>query len=439
MVFSRLFGKGDAPEPDRDTDDAESDDFTGADDGADDGAPEESSETPWRERAMAVLPTGSSTGSKRMEALWGAADAHAPSHYLRASGCRVTTTGGHELIDCTMALGSVAIGYADERITGSVVAAMAGGSVSGLPHALEVVVAERFSEMVPCAEKVQFLKTGAEAVLAAVRLARTYTGRSRVIGSGYFGWLDWCSSEAGVPPGAQAAFEKVPFGDIAALERAASSAGSDLAAIVIEPVVERMAPEGWIARARELTTAAGAALIFDEVKTGFRLRPGGYQELSGITPDLAAFGKAMANGQPLAAVCGRADLMDAARKTWISSTLAGEATALAAAEAVMLLHSERDVCAELAKIGAGMRTAIGNALRASRLEGVTVEGIDPMWFLRFESPELESRFLVAAAAHGLLLKKGPYNFASLAHDPETIHEIEATASNALVALRDEDE
>jgi glutamate-1-semialdehyde aminotransferase len=431
MVFSRFFRQPDRPDP---ADDAGAGHET---DGESAGPPEESDEASWRERAMAVLPTGSSTGSKRPEALWGSADAHAPSHYVRASGCRLTTSQGDELIDCTMALGSVAIGYADERITGTVVAAMAAGNVSGLPHVLEVDVAERFSEAVPCAEKVQFLKTGAEAVAAAVRIARTYTGRSRIVGCGYFGWLDWSSQERGVPEADRALYQKVPFGDVAALERAVDAAGDDLAAIVIEPVVERLAPDDWIARARALATNRGAALVFDEVKTGFRLRPGGYQELSGVTPDLAAFGKALANGFPLAAVCGSAALMDALRNTWVSSTLAGETAALAAAQAVLELHTERDVCAELATTGAAMRTAVENAVRASRRPGITVAGMDPMWFLRFDDPALEGRFLVAAAREGLLLKRGPYNFASLAHDADTIHEIEARASNALVSLRDE--
>lgn len=446
MVFSRFFKPGDKPN----TGDAASAGSAGVESGVDDaededdhsGVPEEMpealAEETWRDRAMAVLPTGSSTGSKRMEALWGSPDTHAPSHYLRASGCRVTTTTDDVLIDCTMALGSVALGYADERVTGSVVSAMAAGNVAGLPHALEVDVAERFSEAVPCAERVQFLKTGAEAVAAAVRLARTYTNRTHVVGCGYFGWLDWCSAEAGVPDVVRAQYTKIPFGDVAALERAVDAAGDNLAAVVIEPVVEALAPVAWVQRARDLATAAGAALIFDEVKTGFRLKPGGYQELSGITPDLAAFGKALANGMPLSAVCGCTDLMDAARKTWISSTLAGEATALAAAQAVLELHTERDVCAELAQAGAEMRAAVMHAVRASRIPGIDVSGIDPMWFLKFESPELETRFLVAAAANGVLFKRGPYNFASLAHDAATIQEIESRTSNALVTMRDGD-
>lgn len=401
-----------------------------------DDAPEELPDLSWAERARAVLPIGTSTGSKRPEALWGAAAEHAPTHYLRAVGCIVTTTDDTDLIDCTMALGAVALGYADERVTRSVVAAAAHGNVSGLPHALEVEVAELFCEAVPCAEKVQFLKSGAEAVAAAVRLARAATGRTRVIGCGYFGWLDWSSSESGVPATVRADYTKIPFDDIAALDAAVAASGDSLAAIVLEPIIERLPSTGWIARARELATQRGAALIFDEVKTGFRVATGGFQELSGVTPDLAAFGKALANGYSLSAVCGNAALMDTARSTWISSTLACDTTALAAARAVLHVHAEEKVCRDLARIGGEMRTAVQNAIRASRVGGIEIAGIDPMWFFRFESPALETQFLTTAAANGVLFKRGPYNFAALAHDGELIHSIEECTSNALVSMRD---
>ena len=391
----------------------------------------------WSARAAELLPTGASTGSKRPEALYGTVDPAGPTHFVRAAGCRVETADGSELIDCTMALGSVAIGYAEPRITQAAIDAIAQGAVSGLSHVLEVELAERFCNVVPCAERVQFVKTGAEAMSAAVRIARAYTGRSMVIGSGYFGWHDWSSTAPGVPDGVRRDFRPVPFDDLNALERAAADAGSQLAAIAIEPVVERMPSEQWIARARALCDATGAALIFDEMKTGFRVATGGYQQLSGVTPDLAAFGKALANGFPLAAVCGKAPLMDTLKKTWVSSTLAGEGGSLAAALAVLDWHGENDVCPELARIGGEMRERFTTALKASGLGGISVHGIDPMWFVKFESPDAERRFVSLAAQHGALFKRGAYNFAALAHDEDALVEMEAAASNAFVAMREE--
>ena len=400
--------------------------------------PEEAPATPLRDRASAVIPMGASTGSKRPSALYGREDADAPTHFTRAFGCRVVDDLGDTYIDCTMALGTVALGYAEPGVTRAVMQAVGEGNVCGLSDTREVEIAERLCEAIPCAEMVQFLKTGAEAVAAAIRIARTYTNRDVVVGSGYFGWLDWSQDAAGVPAGVRKDFVSVPFDDIDALHQAATEAGSRLAAIVIEPVVEKLPSEQWIAKARRLCTELNAVLVFDEVKTGFRLRTGGYQELSGVTPDLAAFGKAMSNGYPLSAVVGHKSVMDAARKTWISSTLASEGTALAACGAVLDWHQQAEVCESLWSIGKELRDAVAAAISASGLAGVTVDGIDPMWLIRFDDAARQTRFLELAARHGVLFKRGAYNYAALAHDDEVVREVEAAASATCVDLRDEE-
>jgi glutamate-1-semialdehyde 2,1-aminomutase len=402
------------------------------------GVPEGAADIDWLERAIAVLPAGASTGSKRVEALYGDAAATGPTHYMRAGGCRFIDPAGNSYIDCTMALGAVALGYAEPRVQEAVIQAVAGGNVAGLSDVREVELAERLREHIPCAEMVQFLKSGAEAVSAAVRIARTYTGRDLVVGSGYFGWHDWSSDSAGVPSAVRELLRAVPFDDVAALESAAREAGGQLAAIVIEPVVERMPSERWIATARELASSLGAVLVFDEMKTGFRLRPGGYQDLAGVAPDLAVFGKALANGFPLAAVVGHRDVMEAARRTWISSTLAGEGVGLAAAGAVLDYHDHIDVCGALANTGRTIRESVRAAIEAAGVDGVTVEGLDQMWFLRFDDPRRETRFLELAASHGVLFKRGAYNYAAIAHDENAVTEIEAGASAAFVELLEEE-
>jgi glutamate-1-semialdehyde 2,1-aminomutase len=208
--------------------------------------------------------------------------------------------------------------------------------------------------------------------------------------------------------------------------------------VVIEPVVERMPSEDWISTARKLCDELGAVLVFDEMKTGFRLARGGYQELSGVTPDLATFGKAMSNGFPLAAVVGKRDVMEAASRTWISSTLAGESIAIAAALAVLdLYEGDDDVCAELARVGGAIKQGVESAVTASGIQGVSVEGLDAMWFLRFQDAEVERAFLEEAVGQGVLFKRGAYNYAALAHDDEeTIVEIERAASSSMVAVVD---
>jgi glutamate-1-semialdehyde 2,1-aminomutase len=379
-----------------------------------------------------VIPGGTSTGSKRPDALYGTGF-DGPTHYTHAAGCRLTTLDGAELVDCTMALGAVALGYADPEVTEAVVAAARDGHVAGLPHSSEVLVAEQLCDMVPCAEAVRFAKTGAEAAAAAVRIARTHTGRSHVLGCGYFGWLDWSSDSAGVPEGTRQACSRMPFSDVAAAAEAVARVEDDLAAIIIEPVIEREASGEWLQAIRAHCDRTGALLIADEIKTGFRVHPAGALAARAIRPDLAVFGKAMANGYPLAAVVGSRDVMQAAERTWISSTLAGERTALAAASVVLARHAREDVCARIAQIGEEMRKRVQRAIAAAGAHDVTLEGIAPMWFLRFGDAGREAQVLRDARLHGVLLKRGAYDFPALAHDAAALEMLEHALAAALRA------
>src|SRR5258708_27088192 len=398
--------------------------------------PEPATHAAWHERAERILPPGASTGSKRAASLYGDVAADLPTHFASARGAVLTDADGIEYLDCTMALGAVALGYREPRVTEAVVQAATQGNVSALSSWREVELAERLQAIIPGEERVLFMKTGAEAGAAAVRVARTYPAREQVIACGYFGWHDWCSDSAGVPASVRRTVDWVPFDEIGALDLAAAAAASSLAAIVLEPVIEHLPSVEWLQRAREICDATGAALIFDEVKTGFRVAPGGYQEVSGVTPDLAVFGKALANGYPLAALAGNEALMSAPAETWTSPTLASESTALAAALAVLDWHEEADICATLAETGREMRAAVDRAIAASGVEGVTTEGIDPMWLMRWSDPALESFFVAEPARNGVRFKRCAYNFAPVAHDDAARRDIEAAASAALVAVRE---
>ena len=372
----------------------------------------------WRSRAADVIPGGSSTGSKRPDALYGtrALDAAVPTHFERADGCCLWTPDGRRFIDCGMALGAVGIGYADPAITRAVVDAASHGNVTTLPHRLEVEVAERLVEVIPSAEQVRFLRTGAEANAAAIRLARACTQREHVIASGYFGWLDWCSDAPGVPRAVRDAVSWVPFNDVAALEATVAALDQAPAAIIIEPLVHEVASVAWLETARRLAERTGAVLIFDEVKTAFRVLTGGVQALTGVTPDLTTLGKAMANGYPLAALVGRAAVMTHATKTWISSTAATESTGLAAAKAVLEWHERVDVPDRMAIAGGMMQEIIGTALTEAPWVGVRAEGPPMMWRLVGDTPEQLDALVAAAARGGVLLKRGAYQFGALAHD-----------------------
>jgi glutamate-1-semialdehyde 2,1-aminomutase len=376
-------------------------------------------------RALEAVAGFTSTRSKGPEAMFGGPGG--PTHIVRATGARVETADGRRLLDWTMALGAVALGYAHPQVVEAMERAARDGAVGPLPHVLEVEVAERLCVAYPGAEQVRFLKTGAEAIQASVRLARLVTGRDRVVHAGYHGWLDGATVGAGVPLATAALWTSVPFDDVAALE-AAAGRGEPPAAILLEPVVERAPSAAWLDSARGLASERGALLIFDEIKTAFRLGPGGAAERWGVHPDLAVLGKALANGAPLAALVGRADLMARVRDTWISSTLATEFVALAAARAVLDVWGEQDVARRLAQVGDAMLDGLGALAEPGRLE---VCGLPEMWFLRFTDPEWERRFLLGCVGRGVLLKKGAYNFPSLAHGTDEAAETLAVVRDAL--------
>lgn len=390
----------------------------------------------WRTRAADLIPGGSSTGSKRPDALYGsrAADTAVPTHFERAEGCTLWAPDGRRFLDCSMALGAVGIGYADGAVTTAVQLAAAAGNVTGLPHRLEVDVAERLVELIPCAEQVRFLRTGAEATAAAVRIARAATGRTHIIASGYFGWLDWCSDAAGVPAHVRDDITWVPFADSAALVAAVTAHAADLAAIIVEPLVHDIAPSAWLQAARAACDRTGAVLIFDEIKTAFRVRTGGVQELLGVLPDLTTLGKAMANGYPLAAVVGRSAVMEAANRTWISSTAASESTGLAAALAVCAWHDRVDVPTRMAQAGAQMKALVHTALVDAPWVGVQALGPDVMWRLESADPEALDALVVAGAHAGVLLKRGAYQFGALAHDDIALDTLERTLPRIVQAL-----
>src|SRR5712664_777089 len=341
----------------------------------------------------------------------------------RASGCRVWDEGGREYVDFVMALGAVALGYGHPAVNRAAEAAISAGVVGPLPPVAEEQLAEALAARIPGLERVRFLKTGAEAVAAAVRLARVATGREEVLGCGYHGWLDWCQGATdGVPAGVRALFAELPFNDVATSRQMIRDRAHRLAAVVVEPVVVVEPTREWLELLRAETARAGAVLIFDEIKTAFRLAIGGAVERYGVRPppDLVVLGKALANGFPLAVVGGRADVMAGASRTWISSTLATEGVALAAARATLDVFERDDVCDHLHRIGTRLLHGLHEVQRAHASVVTGVAGIAEMCFLHYATDDLSRAVALQVAHRGLLFKRTAYHFVSLAHDEGTV-------------------
>ena len=375
---------------------------------------------------MSRIPGFTSTGSKRPDALFGelgGAD-RLPLRMMRSRGCRVEDAEGRSYVDYVMGLGAVALGYAHPEVTAAVRTAVEDGVVGPLPPVLEEVVAGTVARLMPWVEQLRFLKTGAEAAAAAVRIARTHTGRDFVLGCGYHGWLDWCQPQGtrGVPAATSGDFAELPFNDPARSVELIRGVGDRLAAVMIEPVIVAPPEAEWLRMLRAETERVGAVLIFDEIKTIGRVALGGAAERWGGDPDLVVMGKAIGNGFPIAAVGGRAAVMEAVLHTWISSTLATEFVSLAAARATFGVLERERVPAHLGRVGALLLTGFRGAAERYPQLVRDVAGIPEMCFLQLRDDHASAAVAAGCARRGVLLKRTAYDFVSLAHDERIIGE-----------------
>ena len=312
------------------------------------------------ERALKTIPLGSQTFSKsKTQYPFGVS----PYFITRGQGSRVWDADGNEYLDFISSLCSITLGYNDPDVNAAVKAQLEDGVIFSLPHRLEMEVAERIVDMVPCADMVRFGKNGSDATAGAIRLARAHTGRDRVAVCGYHGWQDWyigsTARNRGVPQAVRDLTHTFPYNDIDALEKLLKAHPGEFAAVILEPMNVAEPLPGYLDAVARVTRAQGALLVFDETITGFRYANGGAQEYFGVTPDLATFGKGLANGYPLSAVAGRADLMKLMEEIFFSFTFGGETLSLAASAAAMDKIKRCNVTDRLAELG----TRLMNGLR----------------------------------------------------------------------------
>lgn len=355
-----------------------------------------------------------STGSKRPEALFGSGDPGLPLRMTRSAGCRVIDAGGREYLDYLMALGAVALGYGHPEVNRAVMEAVDRGAIGPLSPVDEAELAADLGRLIPAIESVRFLKTGAEAMAAAVRLARVATGREQILGCGYHGWLDWCSDGAGIPAAVQSLYFTIPFNHAERSVELIRTAGDRLAAVVIEPVIDAPPDPEWLRAIRAETSRVGALLVFDEIKTAFRVGPGSAADRWGGEPDLIVLGKALANGYPLSAVGGPGRLLERVRDTWISSTMATEFVSLAAARATLRVMEGSALSSHLEQLGTRLHQGLGR-LAGEFPHRVAARGIPQMCYLQYTDEDLGRKAAMACARRGLLFKRNAYNFVSLAH------------------------
>lgn len=280
-----------------------------------------------------------------------------PIYIDHAKDAHVWDPDGNEYIDYDMGLGPILLGYCYKPVDDAVRCQLERGMGYSLVAPEEVEYAKLCVENIPCAEKVRFLKTGSSATEAAVRIARAYTGKKHILRGEYHGWHEWTAAaeivrQGGILEDLKKYVHKFEYNDFDAVEKYFEQFKGEIAAVITEPVQVDAPENNFLEKLRDICHQNGALLIFDEVVDGFRFSIGGAQKYFGITPDMATFGKAAANGMPLSIVAGKKDIMDAVdKKVFISTTFGGECLSLAAGVAVMNELKNQPVTERLWSIG----------------------------------------------------------------------------------------
>lgn len=417
--------------------------------------------------AKEVIPGGVNSPVRAFKSVDGE-----PFFVQRARGCRIWDVDGNEMIDYVGTWGPAILGHAPSAVIDAVSQAAKEGISFGIPNRHEIELARMVRDYVPSVEKVRMVSSGTEATMSAIRLARGYTGRDKIIKfeGCYHGHVDsllvaagsgaltlGAPDSAGVPKDLAELTIALPFNRPEAIEEAFRLEGENIAAVILEPIPANAGlifpKEGYLRFLREITEKHGTVLIFDEVMTGFRLARGGVQELVGITPDLTAMGKVIGGGLPVGAFGGKAEIMDYLAPdgpVYQAGTLSGNPLAMVAGITQLKEMERHNGWARLDEIGRQFEDGVREVLQKTGRD-LTLNRIGSMFCLFFTEEEINNvedvkksdfeafkRFFHAALDRGVYFAPSQYEagFISLAHGPEDIEKTAEVAAEALtVALQ----
>lgn len=362
----------------------------------------------WFDRSRAVIPGAAQTFSKGInQHVRGVA----PIFLDRGDGCRVWDVDGNEYIDYIQGLLPNILGYNHPEVNAAVMHQLAQGHSFSLPNPLEVVLAERLTRLIPCAEMARFGKNGSDATSGAVRAARAFTGRDHIACCGYHGWQDWyigsTTRNAGVPTAVRGLTHTFPYNDLEALDRLLSEHKQQFAAVIMEPVNFTEPAPGYLLGVKQLAHRHGALLIFDEICSGFHFGLGGAQKHYGVAPDLACFGKAMGNGFPISCVVGRSDVMKTFEEIFFSFTFGGEVASIAAALTVLDILEQTDVLLRMEANGRLLQDGFNLLAKYAGLSEKLVCVGHPRWSLiKFKDAQNSAGMLLRSLIAQELAKRG---------------------------------
>ena len=395
------------------------------------------------ERALKAIPLGSQTFSKSHQQF---PKGRAPMFLDRGQGGRVWDVDGNEYVDLVCGLLPVLLGYGDPDVDKAVKDQLDRGISFSLGTELEIELAEKLIQLIPCAESVRFGKNGTDATSAAVRLARAHTGRDRIVVLGYHGWQDWyigaTTRKKGIPEAVQQLTTKIAYNDMDALKSVFDQHPDEIAAVILEPMNAVDPAPGYLSEMKAFVNSKGALLVFDEIITGFRYANGGAQELFGVTPDLAAFGKAMGNGMPISAIVGRADVMALMEEVFFSGTFGGEALSLAASIAVVDKIQREPVVETLWKTGSKLEEGVNQRLADRGLAEVVKLVGKPCWkLIQFQDhanaskEAIKTLFLREMLSKGVLLN--PSHNICFAHTDADVNHVLQAYEHSLNVIAEE--
>ena len=307
-------------------------------------------------------------------------------------GCRLTDVDGNEFIDYLCGYGPVILGYREEELDEAVYRQIRDkGFCFTLTQKYQNLLAKKLTELVPCSEMSIFMKTGSDATTASIRIARAHTNKLKVMRCGYHGWHDWCvEMKGGIPKKFYEDVFEFQYNRLDQLEELMATHGNETAAIIMTPFGhpnhEKMqipAP-GFLEGVRTIADRYGAVLVYDEIRTGFRLSMGGAQKLYGVTPDLTVLGKAIANGYPISVVTGKKDIMMAAAdKLFISSTFFPNSEGFVAALKTIEILERDNVLENIWEKGERFCKKIQEVIDKYDV-GAELTGVAPMFYITFK-------------------------------------------------------
>lgn len=365
-------------------------------------------------------------------------------------GSRLTDVDGNEFIDFLCGYGPIILGYREDEVDDAVIKQIKDkGFCFTLTQRYQNQLAKKLTELVPCSELSIFLKTGSDATTAAIRIARAYTNRIKVMRCGYHGWHDWCvEMKGGIPEKFYEDVYEFRYNNLDQLEDLMKKYGDQTAAIIMtpfgHPIHQKMEipKPGFLEGVRELANKHGTVLVFDEVRTCFRLRMGGAQELYGVTPDLTVLGKGMANGYAISVVTGKADvMMAAAQKLFISSTFFPNSDGYIAALKTIEIMERDNVLSNIWEKGNRLLTKIQNIIDKHEV-GAELSGVAPMFFITFKRDETNTQKEKRDDFYTQLIRKGffftPHHHAyiSYRHTEEDLDKTATAIDEAMAYVKE---